>query len=104
MTSRAFEASTEALPHRRALLSASGAGLAALLSGAFGSVAKPKPGKLARKKAKAKCKSQVGQCTLATTLICNDGNDPQACKESFLPCCDHLANCNAGAFIQCIFT
>ncbi len=104
MTSHAFDALHRTLPDRRTLLTLGGAGLAAVLSGAFDATAKPKSGKRAKKKAKAKCKAQVGQCTLATTLICNDGNDPQVCKEKFLPCCDHLATCSAGAFLQCIFT
>jgi hypothetical protein len=82
------------------LLAMSGAGLAAL-TGALGAAAKPKPGKLARKKVKEKCKAQVGQCTLAFTISCSGAADPEACRQTFLPCCDFLGTCNAGGMLQC---
>ena len=83
---------------RDSLLTAGGAGLAAALSGVFAAAAKGKHGK---KKCKDKCKAQVGQCVMATTLICQQTPDPDACEEKFLPCCDHLATCNAGALLTC---
>jgi hypothetical protein len=104
MLTNAFDRITRTASRRDSMLALGGAGLAATLSGAFGATAKPKPGKLAKKKVKAKCKSQVGQCTLTLNLVCNAGNDPEVCKEAFLPCCDFLAACNAGEMLQCIFS
>jgi hypothetical protein len=89
-----FDALTRSASRRVSLLALGGAGLAAALAGAFGAAAKPKPGKLARKKVKEKCKAQVRQCNLVLGVACDANDDPAACKEAFLPCCDFLATCN----------
>jgi hypothetical protein len=65
-------------------------------------IAKPPSGKRRRKKCVERCQEQVNQCTLVLNLACNAGNDPDGCKASFLPCCDHLATCSAGETLQCI--
>lgn len=97
-----FDTYTRTASRRGSLLALSGVGLAAL-TGAIGAAAKPKPGKLARKKVKEKCKEQVSQCTLAFGVACAANDDPDACRAAFLPCCDFLATCNAGAMLECQF-
>ena len=105
MHSRQFESSTLAVsPHRRALFALGGVGLASTLGKPFGAAAKAKTsGKRRKNKKKCKdtCKPQVGQCILATTLICEQTPDADACKGKFLPCCDHLAACNVAAMLTC---
>jgi hypothetical protein len=96
-----FDAWTRIASRRGSLLALGGVGLASALSGPFGAVAKPKAGKLARKKVKAKCKAQVGQCETVLNIACADDIDPDAYREAFLPCCDFLATCNAGAMLEC---
>jgi hypothetical protein len=96
-----FDTLAPTASRRGSLLALGGAGLAAL-AGAFGTAAKPKPGKLARKKVKAKCKEQVGQCDLVLGVICATDADPAACKKRFLPCCDLLGTCNAGGMLECL--
>lgn len=87
---------------RDSLLALGGAGLAAALGDVAGAAAKAKSGKRRKKKCKNPCQAQVSQCTLVANLICNAGNDPDACKAQFLPCCDLLATCQAGEMLQCI--
>jgi hypothetical protein len=96
-----FDAFTKTASRRGSLLALGGAGLAALAD-SFGASAKPKPGKLARKKVKEKCKAQVGQCGIFVALNCATNADPAACKAGLLPCCDFLASCNAGRMFECL--
>jgi hypothetical protein len=102
MDTRNFDALTRTASRRGSLLALGGAGLAAL-TGSLGAAAKTKPGKLARKKVKEKCKAQVSQCTLVLGVACAVNDDPDACRAAFLPCCDFLATCNAGAMLDCQF-
>lgn len=101
MNTTEFDASTKTASRRGSLLALGGAGLATLI-GASGAAAKPKPGKLARKKVKEKCKAQVGQCDLVLGVICATDAEPAACKKRFLPCCDLLGTCNAGGMLECL--
>jgi glucokinase len=96
-----FDALTRIASRRGSLLALGGAGLAAL-TGAVGAAAKPKPGKLARKKVKEKCKAQVGQCEAALSSFCEPSEVPEGCKLALLPCCASLSTCNAGATAQCV--
>jgi hypothetical protein len=56
------------------------------------------------KKAKNKCKQQVGKCRSFVTAACQEEADPQECLDASLPCCDFLRGCNAGAALDCFFT
>lgn len=104
MIGTAIDTLTRGASRRDTLLALGGAGLAAALTEASSSVAKSKSGKRGKKKCKDKCKAQVSQCTLVANLTCNAGNDPEGCKEAFLPCCDFLATCKVGEMLQCILT
>ncbi|MGH2618556.1 MAG: hypothetical protein ACRDJC_25275 [Thermomicrobiales bacterium] len=70
-----------------------GAGLAAALGAPLVAAAK----KSGKRKAD-KCKKQVGQCRGFFTDVCGAEAN---CPEVFA-CCDVLANCNAGEFIECL--
>ena len=95
---------TPVVQQRRALLAFGGAGLAVALGNMLGAEAKTKSGKRGKKRCKNPCQAQVSECTLVANLACNAANNPDSCKEQFLPCCDLLATCQAGAMLQCILT
>jgi hypothetical protein len=104
MIDTAFDSLSRTASRRDSLLALGGAGLVAAFGDVAGAAAKSKSGKRRKKKCKNPCQSQVSQCTLTINLTCNAGNDPEACKEAFLPCCDLLATCSAGEMLQCILT
>jgi hypothetical protein len=61
--------------------------------------AEAKNKKRSDKKAKQRCKKQVGECAAGLTAVCN--GDP-TCLAFAQRCCPLLANCNATGFIDCI--
>jgi hypothetical protein len=94
----------DAVTRRASLVSLGLAGLAAFLADAITGEAKNKNKKIT-KKAKQKCQSQVGQCTASYTVFCDNITDNpvdlQECVDSYRPCCEFLADCDAGAFLNC---
>jgi hypothetical protein len=52
----------------------------------------------ASKKARKRCRRQVGQCRAAFETICERST---FCFEAFAPCCEHLATCNVTAYLTC---
>ena len=106
MNNLAFDAlarnAAAAVSRRASLLTLGGAGLVAAmahpqLAGA---------GK-AGKKAKKKCKKQVGQCrdnfTQHCAVCCSDTEEEfDLCFATFAACCEPLAQCNAAATFACL--
>jgi hypothetical protein len=89
---------------RRGSLQALGGAWLATLPAAIGVEAKSKGGKLTKKKCKAKCKAQVGQCQTVLEIACTEASDPEDCRQQLLPCCDQAATCNAGAMLSCVLS
>jgi hypothetical protein len=83
---------------RRTSLIALGAGLAATLTGPRAVGAKNK--KNCKKKVEQKCQSQQAACQAIFNVACQGSS---SCEMKLLPCCDHLAICDAEAGIKCIF-
>ncbi len=54
----------------------------------------------ASKKSKKRCKKQVAPCRAALEPSCNPGNPD--CPGKVAECCQFLAQCNAGAAMQCV--
>jgi hypothetical protein len=52
----------------------------------------------AGKKARKKCRRQVGQCRAAFEAFCERST---FCFEAFSPCCEHLSTCNVTAYLTC---
>jgi hypothetical protein len=52
----------------------------------------------AGKKARKKCKRQVGQCRAAVEAFCERST---FCFDAFSPCCEHLSTCNVTAYLTC---
>jgi hypothetical protein len=98
-----FDALTRTASRRGSLLALSGVGLAAL-TGSVGAAAKPKAGKVAKKKFKTRCKAQVGQCRTIFNIACETEQDPESCREIVLPCCDFLSSCNGAKMLECFLT
>jgi hypothetical protein len=89
----------ERSPDRRTAVKAvTTAGIGALFAAPFAAEAR-KHGKKHRKKRRDRCKRQGKQCRAFVNVRCED----PACKEEFLPCCDLLAQCNAGSALRCFF-
>ena len=94
MTSDSFDGLT-----RRASIAAFGlAGLAAI------SPLTVQGKQSAGKKAKKKCKKQVGKCEDAFIAFC-EGNASclNEVEAILIPCCQSLGGCNVGEFIACAF-
>jgi hypothetical protein len=86
------------LSRRRSLLTATGAGLAAGLADALAANAVRSGGKKARKR----CKNQVGACAKATQALC-DARDPEPAQcDREKGCCGFLGKCNAAAYLRCL--
>jgi hypothetical protein len=84
-----------ALPNRRTSLKALAA---AALLGAAPLAAQAKGN--ASKKAKKRCKKQVAPCRAVLEPACAPGNPD--CPGDVARCCQFLAQCNAGAAMQCV--
>jgi len=84
----------ESLSRRTSLIALGGAALSV--------VARPSPARAGKagKKAKKKCKRQIGQCESSIATVCSGG--PAGCEEVLAPCCSSFKNCKAGAAYQCI--
>jgi hypothetical protein len=54
----------------------------------------------AGKKARKRCKKQVAPCRAALEPACDPGNPD--CPGKVAECCQFLAQCNAGAAMQCV--
>lgn len=95
MDGRRFDNATRAAasaPHRRALLTLGGAGLAAAMTGGSGASA--------AKKTRKTCKKQKKQCRQAVQSFCAQfGGDVQDCLEDVLPCC---ASCKVKSGVLCV--
>lgn len=65
-------------------------------------VTRPSPARAGKagKKAKKKCKRQIGQCQSSIADLCAD--EPAECEEVLAPCCTSFKGCQAGAAYQCI--
>lgn len=110
MTSETFDALTRETgiheDRRTSLKTLGAAALFAAVAGPLSAQAKQSPGK----KAKKKCKKQVGQCVSAFTAICEalDEEDQDVCfaqvQQTLAPCCQSLGNCGAGEFVTCVFS
>ncbi|MGH2614508.1 MAG: hypothetical protein ACRDJC_04665 [Thermomicrobiales bacterium] len=87
----------EAVSRRNSLLTLGGAALAAGLVPPLGSEAK----KSAAKKAKKKCKRQVGQCTAFFNELCEEVECSAEQLEIVRRCCASFQSCNAGGFLEC---
>jgi hypothetical protein len=83
-----------AVSRRASLLSLGGAALASLAAPATTAHAGT-----AGKKAKRKCKRQVGQCRAAWEDLCM-GNPN--CESDFFACCQPLARCDVAAYLTCV--
>jgi hypothetical protein len=85
----------ESLSRRVSFIALGGAALAA-------AVARPSPARAGKagKKAKKKCKRQIGQCESSIASLCTGG--PEACVDVLSPCCRSFKGCKAGAAYQCI--
>jgi hypothetical protein len=112
MNMAAFDAiirgATDGVSRRGALMSLAGAGLSAALAPPLSVAAKKDSAKKTKKKAKQKanqrCKNQIGQCAGWVEDMCaGEECDPEG-KEHFLECCEHLGQCDARGFIECITT
>ncbi len=88
------DVSFDAVTRRGSLVALGAAGLAAAFGGPMAADAKQSTSK----KAKKKCKQQVGKCTTAITTLC--AGDPD-CVVS-VSCCSLLATCDVSAFLLCI--
>ena len=86
-----------AIARRASLLTLGGVVLATVAPAA--TTRAGKAGKRAGKKAKKKCKRQVGQCRAAWAEICMGD---ASCESHAFPCCEHLARCDAGAYVACV--
>lgn len=82
------------LSRRASLATLGAAGLAGLLGQAPAASARQSAGKKARKK----CKNQVGQCISSVSLLCQDN---PGCEQAFLACCPLLSTCDFNAFLTC---
>jgi hypothetical protein len=82
---------------RTSLKALSAAGLGAALAAPIGTAAKNKK---CKKKVQQKCSGQIAACQAATNAFCGEG-DPD-CQDALLPCCDLLADCDAGSAVTCI--
>jgi len=109
MTSETFDALTRETgihQDRRTSLKALGAAaLLAAVAGPLSAQAKQSPGK----KAKKKCKKQVGQCVSAFNAVCEaQDQGVEVClalvQQVLAPCCQSLRNCGAGEFVTCVFS
>jgi hypothetical protein len=102
MNSGAFDAlarrAGSAQDRRTSLKALGAAGLGAALSAPIASEAKKK--KNCKKKVKQKCNGQIEDCQNSTEVFC-EGN--QSCLDALLPCCDLLADCEAGSAVTCIY-
>jgi hypothetical protein len=99
---------TDRVSRRGALMSLAGASLSAALTAPLSAEAKKDSAKKAKKKQKQKanqrCKNQIGQCVGWVEDMCaGEECDPEG-KEQFLECCEHLGQCDARGFIECITT
>lgn len=58
----------------------------------------------AGKKAKKKCRRQIGKCQGSVTSFCAGPLtiDRETCEAAFLPCCPSFKGCKAGAAYDCI--
>ena len=89
-----------AIPRRAGLRLLGGA---VLMSAFAASTSKPANAAKAGAKARKRCLMQKGQCTAYFKELCPQTENPQDCEDLFLPCCEHLARCNAEAELECIF-
>lgn len=78
------------------------ASILALGAAALATVARPSPTRAGKagKKAKKKCKRQIGQCKSSIAALCAD--EPAECEKVLAPCCTSFKGCQAGAAYQCI--
>jgi hypothetical protein len=104
MTDHAFDIATRTASRRGSLLAVGAAGLATALAGGVPAMAKKKNGGDAKKRCKARCQAQVGQCQTVVNIACAVNADPEDCRQRVLPCCDRAATCNAGAMLECVIT
>jgi hypothetical protein len=86
-----------AVSRRNSLLTLGGAALAAGLAPTPGAEAK----KSAAKKARKKCKRQVGQCTAFFDELCEELECPAEQLEIIRRCCASFQSCNVGGFLEC---
>jgi hypothetical protein len=56
--------------------------------------------KFGKSKAKRKCPKQIGQCRAFFIERCGGERE---CLAAALRCCQSLAGCHAGAFVECVF-
>lgn len=105
MPEKPFAAVTpDTLSRRRSLLTLGAASLGA-------AVARPaivqagKIAKKAKKRKKKKCKRQIDQCRGAILDFCasEDADCAEDSLNAALACCSNLANCKAGAALDCLF-
>jgi hypothetical protein len=82
------------MPRRAALLALGGMTIVSVALPGAEAAKKGKKGK----KAKARCQRQVAACEALFADACGGNLE---CEAAFLPCCEPLADCNAGASLAC---
>lgn len=88
-----------AVSRRTSLLTIGGAALAAVMA----RPASAKGGK-SRNTSLKRCKKQTGQCLAAVAEYCAPLELPQVCEAFLGPCCETLAQCDAGRTVACLLS
>jgi hypothetical protein len=108
MSGQPFDATQRApgISRRGSLRNAGSASLGALVTSRVAAAGKSskKANKRARKKGKKKCRKQDGQCAAAFADLCAGQEGAEECEAIFSPCCAFLAQCQATAFFDCVFS
>jgi hypothetical protein len=90
---------------RNSLLTIGGAGLAAVSGFAMTGSArkKHKKGKNKNKDKDKKCRRQEGECNAFFAPLCADEDAPEDCVALMATCCEQLGQCQATAYLDCLF-
>ena len=88
-----------AVSRRTSLLAIGGAALTA----AMAQPASAKRGN-SRNTSQKRCKTQTGQCLAAVAEYCAPLELPQVCEAFLGPCCEKLAQCDAGRTVSCLLS
>ena len=104
MHERRFDALTRHAAHavsrRHSLLTLGGAAVASAVT-VPSVIQAGQTAKRAKKRKRQKCRRQIDQCLDALTEVCEG---EESCINNFDHCCPLLADCKAGAALDCLFT